>query len=91
MRILITGGAGFLGSALANILVTQDHEVLALDDLSAGRPSSARPKVLFHRGSITDRPKLWTLLQGVDCVYHLAARVLVAESRSIPASTTRSM
>lgn len=84
MRILITGGAGFLGSALANILVTQDHEVLALDDLSAGDPARLSPKVLFHRGSITDRPKLWTLLQGVDCVYHLAARVLVAESTLYP-------
>lgn len=84
MRILITGGAGFLGSALANSLVTADHEVLVLDDLSAGDPDRLDPRVLFHRGSITNRPKLWTLLQGVDCVYHLAARVLVAESILYP-------
>ncbi|MBN2006638.1 MAG: NAD-dependent epimerase/dehydratase family protein [Anaerolineae bacterium] len=84
MRILITGGAGFLGSALANTLVTSGHEVLALDDLSAGDPGRLDTRVLLHRGSITDRPKLWTLLQGVDCVYHLAARVLVAESLLYP-------
>ncbi|MGC9348405.1 MAG: NAD-dependent epimerase/dehydratase family protein [Anaerolineae bacterium] len=84
MRILITGGAGFLGSALANALVAEDHEVLVLDDLSAGDPDRLDPNVLFHRGSITNRPKLWTLLQGVDCVYHLAARVLVAESILYP-------
>lgn len=84
MRILITGGAGFLGSALANKLVTESHEVLVLDDLSAGDPTRLNPKVLFHRGTIMDRPKLWTLLQDVDCVYHLAARVLVAESTLYP-------
>jgi UDP-glucose 4-epimerase len=84
VRILITGGAGFLGSALANALVGDQHEVLVLDDLSAGDPNRLAPGVLFHRGSITDRPKLWSLLQGVDCVYHLAARVLVAESILYP-------
>lgn len=84
MRILTTGGAGFLGSALANALVAEDHEVLVLDDLSAGDPERLDARVLFHRGSIMNRPKLWTLLQGVDCVYHLAARVLVAESLLYP-------
>jgi UDP-glucose 4-epimerase len=84
VRILITGGAGFLCSALANALADAEHEVLVLDDLSAGDPDRLGPGVLFHRGSITDRPKLWSLLQGVDCVYHLAARVLVAESVLYP-------
>lgn len=84
MRVLITGGAGFLGSALANALAAQQQEVLALDDLSAGDPERLDKRVLFHRGDVRDRPKLWTLLQGVDCVYHLAARVLVAESVLYP-------
>ena len=84
MRILITGGAGFLGSALANGLVARGHEVLALDDLSAGDPDRLDAGVLFHRGDVANRPKLWTLLQGVQCVYHLAARVLVAESVLYP-------
>ncbi len=84
MRILVTGGAGFLGSALSNALAAQEHEVLVLDDLSAGDPARLDSQVLFHRGQIANRPKLWTLLQGVDCVYHLAARVLVAESILYP-------
>ncbi|HOT91220.1 MAG TPA: NAD-dependent epimerase/dehydratase family protein [Anaerolineae bacterium] len=84
VRILVTGGAGFLGSALANALVHQGHEVLVLDDLSAGDQTRLDSRVFFHRGEITNRPKLWTLLQGVQCVYHLAARVLVAESLLYP-------
>ena len=84
MRILVTGGAGFLGSVLANALARQGHEVLVLDDLSAGDQTRLDAKVFFHRGEITNRPKLWTLLQGVQCVYHLAARVLVAESTLYP-------
>ncbi len=84
MRILVTGGAGFLGSALANTLAQQGHEVLVVDDLSAGDLTRLHKQVLFHRGSVLDRPKLWTLLHGVECVYHLAARVLVAESILYP-------
>ncbi len=84
MRFLITGAAGFLGSALANRLVREGHAVRGLDDLSTGDPAVLSPEVHFTRGSVIDRPKLWTLLQEVDCVYHLAARVLVPESVLYP-------
>jgi UDP-glucose 4-epimerase len=86
MRVLITGGAGFLGAALANRLVQPDagHTVLVLDDLSAGDPRRLAPEVLLSRGDVKDVPNLWTLLQGVDCVYHLAARVRVPESIHYP-------
>lgn len=84
MRTLITGGAGFLGAALANRLVEEAHTVLVLDDLSAGDPRRLASEVLLTRGDVRDVPKLWTLLQGVDCVYHLAARVRVPESIHYP-------
>lgn len=84
MRFLITGAAGFLGSALANRLAKEGHSVRGLDDLSTGDPSALSPDVHFTRGDVNDRPKLWTLLQDVDCVYHLAARVLVPESVLYP-------
>jgi UDP-glucose 4-epimerase len=84
MRVLITGGAGFLGSALANRLVADGHTVLVLDDLTAGDPRRLSPDVLFDRGDVKDVLKLWTLLQDVDCVYHLAARVRVPESIHYP-------
>jgi UDP-glucose 4-epimerase len=84
MNFLITGAAGFLGSALANQLAREGHQVRGLDDLSTGDPSALGPDVHFTRGDVNDRPKLWTLLQEVDCVYHLAARVSVQESVLYP-------
>lgn len=84
MNFLITGGAGFLGAALSNRLARQGHHVRVLDDLSTGNPDALDPDVHFTRGDINDRPKLWTLLQDIDCVYHLAARVSVPESILFP-------
>lgn len=55
-----------------------------LDDLSTGDPQALAPDVHFTRGDVNDRPKLWTLLQEVDVVYHLAARVSVPESILYP-------
>jgi len=84
MNFLITGAAGFLGSSLANHLAREGHQVRALDDLSTGDPKDLAPDVHFTRGDVSDRPKLWTLLQDVDVVYHLAARVSVQESVLYP-------
>src|SRR5512140_3951278 len=84
MNFLITGAAGFLGSALANHLAREGHQVRGLDDLSTGDPQAISPDVHFTRGDVSDRPKLWTLLQEVDVVYHLAARVSVPESILYP-------
>ncbi|MGD0004119.1 MAG: NAD-dependent epimerase/dehydratase family protein [Anaerolineaceae bacterium] len=84
MRFLITGAAGFIGSHLANRLAREGHTVRGVDDLSTGDPASLSEDIHFTRGDINDRPKLWTLLQEVDCVYHLAARVVVPESVLYP-------
>jgi UDP-glucose 4-epimerase len=80
MRYLVTGGAGFLGSALANKLAADGHAVCVLDDLSNGLADKLRPEIQFTQGDINNIPLLWSLLRDVDCVYHLAARVSVAES-----------
>jgi UDP-glucose 4-epimerase len=84
MQFLVTGGAGFIGSALANRLVRDGHSVRVIDDLSAGDPSRLLADVNFTRGDVSDKPKLWRLLHQVDCVYHLAARVSVPESVLYP-------
>ncbi|GAB4455068.1 MAG: SDR family oxidoreductase [Anaerolineae bacterium] len=89
MRFLITGGAGFIGAALANYLVQQGHAVRVLDDLSNGDPARLDPAVSFTRGDVEDKPKVWRLLSKVDCVYHLAARVSVPESVLYPREYNR--
>ena len=89
MRFLITGAAGFLGAPLANKLAQDGHTVVGLDDLSTGDPARLLPEVNFIRGDVNDRPKLWSMLQDVDCVYHLAARVIVSESIIYPREYTQ--
>ncbi len=84
MRTLITGGAGFLGAALANRLAGEGHAVYVLDDLTAGDRDRLDPRVVFTRGDVRDVPRLWSLLAGVNVVYHLAARVSVPESILYP-------
>ena len=84
MNYLITGGAGFLGSVLSNRLARQGHQVRVLDDCSAGDPSTLLPEVEFIKGDVNEKTLLWNLLNGVDCVFHLAAKVSVPESVLFP-------
>ena len=84
MKMLVTGVAGFLGSAMAQRLLEDGHEVHGLDDLSTGKEEAIPKGVEFELGDMLDRPKLWTLLQDVECVYHLAAKVAVQESILYP-------
>jgi UDP-glucose 4-epimerase len=84
MKFLITGVAGFLGSVLAKRLIEDGHEVRGIDDLSAGREDRVPSEVVFERGDVNDVPKLWTLMQEIDAVIHMAARVSVRESMQYP-------
>jgi UDP-glucose 4-epimerase len=84
MRVLITGGAGFIGAHLANRLAQRGVGVRVLDDLSSGNPTNLAAGVNFNRGDVRDVPKLWALLQGVDVVFHLAALVSVPASVLYP-------
>ena len=84
MRVLITGGAGFLGTALANRLAAEGHAVHVLDDLSSGDAAGLAAGLQFTRGDVRDVPRLWTLMAGVDLLYHLAAKVSVSESILYP-------
>jgi UDP-glucose 4-epimerase len=84
MRFLITGGAGFIGTALVRRLIRDDHEVRVIDDLSSGDRARLPAGAHFTRGDINNIPMLWSVLQDVDCVYHLAARVSVAQSILYP-------
>jgi len=78
MRFLVTGGAGFIGSYLAEYLLKQDHEVIVLDNLSSGDLANIKdiyddPNLHFIMGDCTDEDILNTSLDDVDAVFHLAA------------------
>ena len=80
MRALITGGAGFIGSHLAESLILQGHNVTVLDDLSTGRREnvahlSNSPAFRFVVGSVTDAATVTPLVEEADAVFHLAAAV----------------
>lgn len=80
MKILITGGAGFIGSHLAERLVSEGHSVTVLDDLSTGRPENlaglrGSNAFRFVEGTILDVPLVTELVADCDAVFHLAAAV----------------
>src|SRR5258708_4593108 len=80
MRILVTGGAGFIGSHLAEELLRRGHEVWALDDLSTGRLDNlssfeSNPRFRFLEGNVMDAALVHGLVAQCDRVFHLAAAV----------------
>ena len=86
-KILITGGAGFIGSHLCDILLEEGYEVRVLDNLNeqvhgedCDRPEYLAPEVELLKGDVRDRNTVREALLGVDRVYHLAASVGVGQS-----------
>lgn len=91
MRILVTGGAGYVGSVSVERLLAAGHEVTVLDDLSTGRAGSVVEGARLVEGSFGERAVVAALLRdgGVDAVLHCAAKSLVGESIREPASYYR--
>jgi len=86
-HILITGGAGFIGSHLADALLARGHRVRAMDSLTpqvhgpdAARPEYLDPDVELITGDVRDPSAVRRALKGIDVVYHLAAAVGVGQS-----------
>jgi len=86
-KFVITGGAGFIGSNLAQMLA-KENEVVVIDDLSTGKAENlAGLDVQFVRGSITDPDLLVEAFQGADCVFHQGAIASVKKSVENPSRT----
>jgi len=86
-RYVVTGGAGFIGSHIAQTLADHGHEVVVLDDLSTGHLHNLagfRDRVEFVEGSICDLALLQDVFQGVDVVFHQAALASVPRSVAEP-------
>ena len=88
MKLLVTGGAGFIGSNLVDELVRQKHQVLVIDNLSGGKKDNINPKAIFHKKDIRNLKSIKPLFKGVDYVFHLAALPRVQYSIENPVETT---
>jgi len=92
MRYIVTGGAGFIGSGLADRLAADGHEVLIVDNLSSGRRENiehllGNPCVTFVEGSVTNLDLLLDLSLGADGIFHQAAIASVPRSVADPLET----
>jgi len=84
MKLLVTGGAGYIGSVLVNKLIDAGHQVNVIDDLSNGFVENVGENANFINGSILDDDKLNQALEGVEAVFHLAAKIRVEEGERQP-------
>ena len=91
MKILVVGGAGYIGSVCAELLLDEGHVVAILDNLSEGHRRALDPRAEFIQGDLEDRQSIEKLLakQKPDAVMHFAANALVGESMQNPSKYFR--
>lgn len=87
-KVVVTGGAGFIGSHLCQELIQRGKQLVIMDDLSTGKKENIETligdRVDFVKGSVTDLPLLNKLFEAIDCVFHLAAIPSVPRSLENP-------
>ncbi|MGE0087762.1 MAG: SDR family oxidoreductase [Desulfococcaceae bacterium] len=91
-RVLVTGGAGFIGSHLADALVSQGCEVRVLDNLSTGHLSNLshiKDKIILYEGDIRDQEFMNTAVEGCDVIFHEAAEVSVPRTVQDPVTSAQ--
>ena len=84
MRILVTGGAGYIGATAVDVLISQGFDVSILDDLSTGHLDAVHPSASFIEGSLLDNSSLGQALRNCDAVMHFGGKSLVGESVEKP-------
>jgi len=91
MNILVTGGAGFIGSHIVDAYINNNHNVVIIDDMSRGRKEFINPKATFHQISISD-PQLANIIQkeSIKVISHHAAQISVSDSVKNPVKDAES-
>ncbi|MCM3242028.1 UDP-glucose 4-epimerase GalE [Cytobacillus sp. FSL W8-0315] len=86
MAILVTGGAGYIGSHIVDLLIRKGYETVVVDHLAAGHRQAVHPKAAFYEGDIRSQDFLNSVLSGerIEAVFHFAASSLVGESMKNP-------
>ena len=87
-RILVTGGAGYVGSVCAELLISQKYKVVVLDDLRTGHRAAVHPKAVFIKGNIGNKTLLRDIFEKHEfaAVMHFAAETLVSKAQTNPRS-----
>ena len=86
-KVIVTGGAGFIGSHLTDALIKDGFDVIILDNLSTGKKSNVNKKAKFVKTDIRNLKKIQPYFKGADWVFHLAARARIQPSIKDPVST----
>lgn len=90
MKVMVTGGAGFIGSNLVDRLIDEGHAVVVVDDLSTGREKNLHPEAVFYRQDIRDESLEAVFAnEGVEAIFHLAAQMDVRKSVADPVYDAR--
>ena len=79
-KVLVTGGAGFIGSNLVDNLIDDGHEVVVVDNLSTGKIENINEKANFYKYDITWKNGISEIFNDIEVVFHLAAMTSVEES-----------
>jgi len=87
LNILVTGGAGFIGSNLVDKLIELGHQVTIIDNLSTGKKEYLNSKAKFHKLDISDLNKIEPVFKDIDYVFHLAAQPRIQPSIKDPATS----
>ncbi|MBN1504604.1 MAG: UDP-glucose 4-epimerase GalE [Candidatus Eisenbacteria bacterium] len=92
MKVLVTGGAGYIGSVVVELLVRKEHSVVVLDNFSTGHRAAVDPSAEVVQGELADDSEVESLFRRntFDCVMHLAGDSLVEDSMRLPGKYYRS-
>ena len=88
-KVLVTGGAGFIGSHLVDRLIKEGHKVIVIDNLSTGKKENVNKKAVFYNLDICNFDKIKPLFRNIDFVFHLAALPRVPLSIKDPVNTAK--
>lgn len=88
-KIIVTGGAGFIGSNLVDRLIDDGHKVIVLDNLLSGKKKNLNKKATFHKIDVQNLKKIQSFFVGVDYVFHMAAMARIQPSIIDPAPTLK--
>lgn len=90
MKCIVTGGAGFIGSHVVDLLIKEGYEVIVFDDLTTGKKENLNPQAKFYKKDIAgDIRQFIGLCKGADVIFHLAAWARVPRSIQNPIGTNR--